>query len=69
MLGSPHDVALVHDDVLLLVFDDYFLIDHLHRVELAVPSQSTQVDFGKSARTDQLENLETVQGKRLSFVH
>lgn len=36
MIDTLHDVTLIHDDVLLLVLDDHLLVDHLHRVEVAV---------------------------------
>ena len=36
VLGVDHDVPLVHDDFLLLVPHDHFLVDELHGVELVV---------------------------------
>ena len=69
MIDTLHDVTLIHDEVLLLVLDDHLLIDHLHRVEVAVLFEPAQKYLRKTTRTYQLYDFETVQTQRLPLVH
>ena len=45
VVDTLHDISLVHDDILLFVFDDHLLINHLHRTETAVPFVPAQEHF------------------------
>lgn len=45
MAGAFHDVPLVHDDVFLLILHDDILIDHFHRIEVAVFFEPAQKDL------------------------
>lgn len=42
MCSVLHDIPLIHDDILLLVFDDDVLVNDLHRVELTVFLESAE---------------------------
>jgi hypothetical protein len=60
MGGILHDVALVHDNVLLPVLDDHLLVDHLHRIELTVLLEPAEEHLRKTSRTDHFNDLETI---------
>lgn len=60
MCSVFHDIPLIHYDVLLSIFNDKFLVDDFHSIELAIFFESAQKDLGKASRTDHFNNLETV---------
>lgn len=45
MGGGLHNIPLVHDDILLLILDDDFLINDLHRIELPILFEPAQKDL------------------------
>ncbi len=61
MIGTLHDVTLIHYNILLFVLYDHLLINHFHRVEVSIFFESTKKYLRKTTRTYQFYDFETIQ--------
>jgi hypothetical protein len=55
-----HDISLVHNDILLFIFNNDIFIDDFHCIEITIFFESAQIDFWKTTWTYQFNNLKTV---------
>lgn len=53
--GGLHDIALVHYNILFLIFDDYFLVDDFHSIESTIPSKPAKKYLWKPTWSNQFE--------------
>lgn len=67
MLELGHNVSLIHNNFFLFIFEDEFLINDLHGIELSIFLKPAKKNLRKSSCADTLENIKRVQRNSILF--
>jgi len=62
-----HDISLVHDDFLFLVFDNKGLWNHFHGIKSTIFFESAQINITKTSASDTLNDLKGTQSNYRLF--